>query len=794
MIIPRPADPEFDDEYHDRDRHNRDTSISPSSIEDVQFWIDHPSLDDLTAAQTESDRQQVRRDVEECIRLLNASTRRFQMSGQDNESSIRQVPYSVVGVLGVGAFGVVLHARDEVLNRDVAIKILRPSVFLSKEARIRFTLEGEALARCNCPGIVPIHEVGNIDGHPYLVMGLVRGITLADFMKAQLTPVAPRIAACIVSEIALAVHRAHQRGILHRDLKPSNVLLQQKPESQSELPFTPFVSDFGLAKDLLPDSKHALSHATADTPIIGTVRYMSPEQATGRNQDISVTSDVFSLGVVLYELLTLECPFKGTTTFEIIQQVATVSAKLPRQLNAKIPRELNAIVGCCLSKDPEGRYPSASDLAEDLQRFLEGKPVVAKPAGPLKATFFWAKRNPGLAVAASIIWCGLFISTVTISLLYRENLKNLQKAHDATLREEMSRRFALTSIDKTLRYMAETTLQNVPQTQEKKLDLHLVALKTNEEYAALRGHDDESMYRLSISHHYVANDAFNCQQFELSSFHRVRCLEIVGRLAEKDPKNSDYQFDIFMNRFLTQSSQMSSEEYLAWLIQTREYLQSAIKLSSYNPDYEEADAATCVTIGHAVFECDRGNPREWFAIAIDKLPELAKRYPDRPKYYKHAISGHQGMARVDLDDQNWDSASKHCEQALELIEKHFRKSKDVADILFHSLTTLEYYAVALEHMDKVKAIEIYGQYIAISTELENREPQFQFYQMRRARAFLSQAKLHHQLGEMASSQIALAKASQTLEGYKPALESNAVELSQVVSGIAELKKLLEPSS
>ena len=559
MITPRPANSEYDDEDHD----DENPSHSASSIADIQFWIDHPSLDDLTAAQTEPDRQQVRRDVEDCIRLLSVPANRLGHIADEVKRDLTTQPlpqqrYKVLKLLGVGAFGVVLHARDRVLNRDVAMKMLRPSVLLSKQARTRFAIEGEALARCNCEGIVPIHEVGQIDGNPYIVMGLIQGITLADYIKSQESPVAAPIAARFVAGIADAVHRAHQRGILHRDLKPSNVLLEKIDDARSGLPFNLFVSDFGLAKDLLPNSSGSHGDGSTDSPIIGTVRYMSPEQATGQNAEVSTTSDVFSLGVILYELLTLQCPFSGSTTIEIIRQVATAQAKHPRQLNPKVSRDLDAIVGRCLFKQPSERYQSAGDLSDDLHRYLEGKPVVAKQAGPIKATVFWARRNPSLAIASAIIWLGLIIGTIAMSLLYRENLKNLQAAKEANIQTEASRILAIKAID-TIRYTAEKILQNVPQSNSLKLQLHKKALAINEELAEQRGFDEESMRRLSIAHHLVANDALNCQQFEMASFHRKSCLEIVEKLAEQHPAKGHYQFDLFMNRFQTPEGSMSAE-------------------------------------------------------------------------------------------------------------------------------------------------------------------------------------------------------------------------------------------
>lgn len=787
MITPRNANSEEDDDEDNQ------LSFSASSIEDIQFWIDHPSLDDLTATQTEPDRQQVRRDVEDCIRLFSAPVHRLGPETDDNKQDSKAQPllrirYTVLKLLGVGAFGVVLLARDRLLNREVAIKVLRPSVLLSKQARTRFSMEGEALARCNCEGVVPIHEVGQIDGNPYLVMGHIQGITLAEYLKSQESPVATTIAVRIVAAIALAVHRAHQRGILHRDLKPSNVLLEKTDDERFRLPFNLFVSDFGLAKDLLPDSDGSPGDRSMDSPIVGTVRYMSPEQATGQNSDVSTTSDVFSLGVILYELLTLQCPFSGSTTFEIIRQVATGQAKSPRQLNPKVSRELNAIVGRCLAKSPSERYQSASELSEDLHRFLDGKPVVAKPAGPIKATLFWARRNPSLAIASGIIWLGLVFGTIAMSLLYRENLKNLRAAQEANIQIEASRKFTLRAVDSSFRYTAEKLLQNQPQSHFLQLQLHQKALQTYTEIAEQRGYDEESTYRLSFAHHYIANDALNCQDFELASIHRERCLEIVEKLAAQNPKNGHYQFDLFMNRLKTQKGKMSDEAYLAWQLKAREHLLAAISLLPYNPDFVDADAAICYQLAFL----DPIHSGEWVGNAIRLSSEIGIKYPEKPHYFKYAIAGLNMLAREAVKASKWVEACKHAEEALDLIDKHYRKSHSNADIETAIIEALQYQAQALGHLDIAKALKIYDQLIVATGALEKRDKKYEFYRMNVADAHLSQAKLHYQIGDRSTSQALFTKASTLLEDYVPKFDSHASILSDVQSRIAEFEVTLKP--
>ena len=255
------------------------------------------------------------------------------------------------------------------------------------------------------------------------------------------------------------------------------------------------------------------------------------------------------------------------------------------------------------------------------------------------------------------------------------------------------------------------------------------------------------MYRLSIAHHLVANDAENCLQFVLSRVHRERCLEIVGNLTEKYPKNANYQFGLFMNRFMSTQGAMSEDDYLAWLLGARKHLLSAIYLAPNNPDYEDADAAICYRIAYV----DLAKSAEWLELAIRKSIDLGSKHPDKPHYFKHAINGHQAIAQNAIKASDWVKACQHCVDALAIIETHFRKSHDTADIQSANVTTLDLYAQALENIDIPKAIEVYDQYAEATTGLEKLEAKFHAYQMRRAGAFVRQAKLHNQRSSEAIS-------------------------------------------
>jgi tetratricopeptide (TPR) repeat protein len=231
---------------------------------------------------------------------------------------------------------------------------------------------------------------------------------------------------------------------------------------------------------------------------------------------------------------------------------------------------------------------------------------------------------------------------------------------------------------------------------------------------------------------------------------------------------------------------MSNDDYLAWLMQTREHLHSAISLAPNNPDYEDADAAICYKLAYF----DSKKSEEWLQLAIRKSFELGSKHPDRPHYFKHAIFGHNAIAQNAVKAGQWAEACEHCERAMKLIDNHFRTSQNNADIHSAILATLEFHARALEHLDIPKAIAVYEQFITAAEKFEKLEKKYEFYRMLRADAHLSQAKLHHQLGDSATCQQFFAEALTVLEGYVPDIDSHAGMLADLQSRIAEFGAML----
>jgi WD40 repeat protein len=329
--------------------------------------------------------------------------------------------FEIRRLVGRGGFAVVYLAYDPHRQREVALKIPRPDVLVSAELRMRFFREAQALAALEHPNIVSIYEAGEIGPACYLTSAFCNGPTLEQWICLRNQPIDERVAAGLVEMLANAMQHAHERGILHRDIKPGNVILERG---------IPRLTDFGLAK-----IAQACGDDTRTGAVLGTPKYMAPEQARSRNRDIGPRTDVYSLGAILYELLTGRPPFEGTSDFDVIFKVLWTDPVPVNRHRPGVSRDLGAICQKCMEKRPEGRYASAGELAIDLRRYLDGQRTSARPLGLLGRSVRWARKSrarTGLVLvsiaALFLIACGVTWHTIHIEHLLAEAEKSRAEA------------------------------------------------------------------------------------------------------------------------------------------------------------------------------------------------------------------------------------------------------------------------------------------------------------------------------------------------------------------------------
>jgi serine/threonine protein kinase/Tfp pilus assembly protein PilF len=378
--------------------------------------------------------------------------------GAETPGGLPAIPgYELIAEVGRGGMGVVYKARQVNVNRLVAVKMVLGERYARLDDQVRFRVEAEMAARVRHPNVVQVYESGAVAGQPYQVLEWVEGGTLAGYLKGRLQTA--NVCARTVELLARAIHVAHCNGVVHRDLKPGNVLMASAggtgsssalgvavsgtARTRTRLTFrdalsvtlavdgrpvtlTPKIADFGLAKQLV-----GATHQTQTGKILGTPAYMAPEQAEGRTRAIGPATDTYALGVILYEMMIGRTPFRGETPVVVLRRIVEEQPAAPRQHNRKLPRDLETICLKCLAKDPASRYATAEALADDLDHFLQNKPIAARPAGVLERAWKWAERRPAVATLAACAASFFVIGFAGITWQWRAAVHERDRAESA---------------------------------------------------------------------------------------------------------------------------------------------------------------------------------------------------------------------------------------------------------------------------------------------------------------------------------------------------------------------------
>jgi eukaryotic-like serine/threonine-protein kinase len=597
------------------------------------------------------------------------------------ESSLEEFPtipgYDLLRELGRGGMGIVYLARHRELKRPVALKMLLAAGQHDRETRDRFRREAEAVARLQHPGIVQVHDVGEHDGQPYIALEFIDGPNLAT--RTAGTPLAPRLAAQLIEALARAVDSAHQRGIVHRDLTPRNILLARGASpaalrlSETDVErFDPKITDFGLAKELDDDCSQTLSGV-----IMGTPHYMSPEQAQGLAHAIGPATDIYALGAIFYELLTGRPPFLAASRLEALKQVVERDPLPPSQLQPRVARDVETICLKCLAKEPQKRFASAAQLADDLHRWQTNVPILARPTSRYERTVKWIKRHPaaaGLLAAVCAFAAILSIVGVSYSVRIRHERDFAERNFDRAMR----------AVEEMLSLVGERQLAAEPRMEEIRRELLAKALALNQEFLKERSNDPRVRLENAHAHRRMADVLRLLGQNDEAQAAYRQAIKLLERLSLHAPRHTGYRWQLaYCHNFLAEVLRTTGRHFDAELayrdaIQLLESLHTAFEPGGREAAlWRQDQARSLYSLGVLYKQTGRQEEAEAeLGRAIAILSELFERDPQQRELGQHLARAFLNLGTVIRAPERQAEADAAYQRAITLFESLVARFSD----------------------------------------------------------------------------------------------------------------------
>lgn len=737
--------------------------------------------------------------------------------------------YQLIEPIAKGGMGIVYKARQRKLNRIVAIKMILSGQFADRTDVERFYAEAEAAAGLSHPNIVAIHEIGEVNGQHFFSMDYIEGNSLSGMVRES--TFLPQQAAAMLKTIAETMQFAHERGVVHRDLKPSNVLVDRTNR--------PLITDFGLAKQVSNQSQLTMSGA-----IIGTPSYMPPEQATGDGERVGPWSDIYSLGAILYELLTGRPPFRAATPFETIRQVIESEPVSPRLVNPSVPKDLETICLKCLQKEPAKRYATSQELAEELGRFINGEPIKARPIGRVARLWRLCRRYPYTASAVAAFVLVLIVASIGLTIANIRVNWALAKSEASERKSDQSFRAAMKAVNDLFTIASEETLFNQPGMQPVRDELLEKALSFYQGFLEERGDDPTVVDELAATYTRIGHikqtlglrhEALPAYQTALAMQEErveaaphdpqrltdyantlnalgtfvatghdypaardwfLKAAEVRQRLLNREPNSSEYLrllANTVMNIAIVEKELGDAKAASRYLEESQRLRSLAIERSP-NDRRLHRDAAKCAyTLANVHWLSGRIDDAERsFLAAVDALQTLEKSPPMELENQKLLAISLRLLGDLSFKSkQDLEGASKWYGEAIDYLERLARQNPAVPDYRLEQAGPLMHLALVQsaqeKHTDALGSLERAQKILAPLTEQFPDVPQ---YKHDLGTAIKASAVEHWMLGEYPVAREQMQHAARLfseLNAAYPAHAEFAEQLAGVYVDLAELE-------